>query len=387
MINDNSIAQVRSVFIPDIEGKIQNSSQSVMYGESLNPNNANGNFTIYPGFPVQNFYTIFSPKTGGIFCNMDSDTDMEIVFGAGEHLYAVNIDGAAVPGWPKTFAQFYEVAWTPSFGDIDGDGEGEVVAGTGGIPGGKIEAFEKDGTILPGFPITFERYTLTPVLADVDNDNALEIIIGSRNGKMYVFKGDGSVYPGWPYQMDGFTASSASVGDIDNNGIMDIVCESIKRLYAWNKDGQLLPGFPIAVLDSTIGSNSYSAPLLVDVDNDDKLEISFCSHSNATGAGGITYLIKFNGTSLSGWPKTVDNWIYGAPIAADIDGDNELEILVAEYGASFTPFFYIFAYNIDGTMVTGFPHGPYFGTANQLTVADIDNDSQFEIIFDENIQE
>src|SRR5690606_37368954 len=96
----------------------------------------------------------------------------------------------------------------------------------------------------------FERYTLTPVLADVDGDNAMEIIIGARSGKMYVYKGDGTVYSGWPYQMDRFTGSSASVGDINNDGVIDIVGESTKRLYAWNKDGQVLPGFPVAVLDS-----------------------------------------------------------------------------------------------------------------------------------------
>src|SRR5690606_16197716 len=386
-LSPSTNSQIRSTFIPDIEGKVNSSSESIIYSSGQSSFFDGPNFTMYPGFPVQYLYTVFSPKTGGIYCNMDADAYMEIVFGAGNNLYAVNLDGTAVPGWPKTFPSLYEVAWAPSFGDIDGDGEGEVVAGTGGVPGGTIEAFEKDGTPVAGFPIPFERYTLTPVLADIDGDNAMEIIIGARSGRMDVDKGDVTVYLGWPYQMDNFTASSVSVGDINNDGVIDIVGESTKRLYAWNKDGQVLPGFPVAVLDSTQGSNSYSAPLLIDVNNDNFLEIVYCSHSDVTGAGGITYLLKHDGTSMPGWPKFVDNWIYGAPIAADIDGDNEYEILIAEYGASFVPAFYIYAYNIDGTVVPGFPHGPYNGTANQLTIADIDNDNQFEIIFDDNITE
>ncbi|HEX9739328.1 MAG TPA: VCBS repeat-containing protein, partial [Ignavibacteriaceae bacterium] len=320
---------------------------------------------------------------------MDSDADMEIVFGSGENLYAVNLDGSSVPGWPKTFAQFYEIGWSPSFGDIDGDGEGEIVAGVGGFGGGMICAFEKDGSEVSGFPIPFETYVDTPVLADVDKDNILEIVIGSRSGKMFIFKGDGSIYPGWPYQMDGFTSSSASVGDINNDGVMDVLCESLTKFYAWNKDGKLLPGFPIeAYAAASTGIFSYSAPLLVDIDNDDTLEIAFCSLSDEIfSAGGIAYLIRHDGTFMPGWPNFSDFWMFSTPIAADIDGDKELEIIVADYLGSTAPAFHIYAYNIDGSMVEGFPHGPFWGIANQLTIADIDNDNQYEIIFDENIQQ
>ncbi len=378
-------AQIRTSFIPDIDQLITTSeiiAESNHYSDMYDPG-----YTVYPGFPQQGMYNIFSPKTGAIYCNLDADPDMEILFGAGETLYAVKLDGSAVPGWPKTFTQYYEVAWGVSFGDIDGDGEGEVVVSAGGPLGGYIHAFKKDGTLITGFPVSVGKYAMNPTLADLDGDGAMEIILGTRDKLAYVFKGDGSVYPGWPKQMDWYVASSASAGDVNGDGVMDVVMESRNLLYVWDKDGQILPGFPYAILDSTIGSNSYSAPLLVDLTGDGKQEIVFCSHSNAVNAGGIVYAVKHDGTSLPGFPKTVNDWIYGPPIAADIDGDSELEIIIAEYGSSPIPQFYVYAYNLDGSMVTNFPMGPYHGTANQILVADIDNDGQFEIIFDENVVE
>jgi hypothetical protein len=385
LVSFSASAQIKAGFIPDLDNLSAVSSvmaESNNYSEMYDPG-----FTVYPGFPKEGLYTVISPKTGAIYCNLDTDPEMEIIFGAGETLYAVNLDGSAVTGWPITFAQYYEAVWAVSFGDIDGDGEGEVVAGIGGPLGGHVQAFEKDGTTVTGFPVNVGKYPMTPILADLDGNGSMEIILGTRTGQAFVYKGDGTVYPGWPIIMDRYVASSAAAGDVNNDGIMDVIMESRNRLYVWDKDGQILPGFPYAVMDSLIGSNSYSSPVLVDLTGDGKLEIIFCSHSDSTDAGGIIYAVKYDGTSLPGWPNTVPNWIYGAPIVADIYGDSQPEIIIGEYGASPTPYFNVFAYNVDGSTVPNFPMGPYHGSANQITVADIDNDGEFEIIFDENVTE
>lgn len=378
-------AQMRSSFVPDLDGATLVSDiivESNTYSDMYDPG-----FTVYPGFPQQGLYTVISPKTGAIYCNLDADAEMEIIFGAGETLYAVNLDGSAVTGWPKTFTQYYEAVWTASFGDIDNDGEGEIVAGIGGPLGGHIQAFKKDGSVVPGFPVNVGKYPMSATLADLDGNGSMEIILGTRTGQAYVYKGDGTVYPGWPKIMDRYVGASASAGDVNNDGVMDVVMESRNLLYVWNKDGQILPGFPFAIVDSLVGSNSYSAPVLADLTGDGKLEILFCSHSSAVDSGGITYAVKYDGTILPGWPKFVPNWIYGAPIVADIDGDSQLEVIIGEYGSSPTPYFSVFAYNVDGSLVNNFPMGPYHGSANQITIADIDNDNEFEIIFDENVTE
>ncbi len=273
-------AQIRTSFIADIDQLITSSeivAESNHYSDMYDPG-----YSVYPGFPKQGMYNIFSPKTGAIYCNLDADAEMEILFGAGETLYAVNLDGSAVPGWPKTFTQYYEVAWGVSFGDVDGDGQEDVVVSAGGPLGGHIHAFKKDGTLLAGFPVSVGKYAMNPTLADLDGDGAMEMIIGTRTKQAFVYKGDGTVYPGWPKMMDWYVAASAAAGDVNDDGVMDVVMESRNLLYVWNKDGQILPGFPYAIMDSTIGSNSYSAPVLVDLTGDGKLEIVFCSHSDST---------------------------------------------------------------------------------------------------------
>lgn len=385
-------AQVKTNFIPDLDGNVSvnylndynNVNQQKGFHFSSSPEAAA--FTLYNGYPVAHTYMTFSPKTGPIYCNMDADPELEIVFAASNNLYAINMDTTSVPGWPKKYATNNEIAWAPSYGDIDGDGQGELVVGVGGTVTGNLIAYKKDGTVCTGFPILMGKYPMSPTLADVNNDGTMEMIIGTRTGQVFVYKGDGSILTGWPKMMDRYIGASIACGDINNDGNKEILCESRNLLWVWNKDGVVMPGFPFPVLDSLKGSNSYSAPVIADVDNDGNKEIIFSSHSDSVGAGGITYVVRNNGTNMPGWPKTVDNWIYSAPIVADVNNDGFLEVFTAEYVSSATPIGYIFGYTKDGIMLPNFPIGPLFGSANQLLIADIDNDSQLEFVADQNVQ-
>lgn len=384
--------QTNGNFFPDLDGKVSksylndynnaNQHKAFTYSPSAEPLA----LTLYSGFPVAHTYAYFSPKTGPIYCNMDSDPELEIVFAASQDLYAINMDTTSVPGWPKHYASNNEIAWAPSYGDIDGDGQGEIVVGVGGTTNGYIYAYKKDGTICPGFRVTVGKYPMSPTLADVNNDGVMEIVYGTRTGQVFVYKGDGTILPGWPKWMDRFIGASIAVGDINNDGNKEIVAESRNLLWVWDKNGNVMPGFPYAILDSLVGSTSYSAPVIADIDNDGNKEIIFSSHSDSAGAGGITYVVKNNGTSYPGWPKTVPNWIYSAPIVADVNNDGFLEIFTAEYVSSATPMGYIYGYTKDGNMLPNFPIGPLYGSANQLLIADIDNDGQYEIVADQNVQ-
>ena len=64
--------------------------------------------------------------------------------------------------------------------DIDGDGEGEVVAGIGGPLGGHIQAFIKMVQSVTGFPVNVGKYPMSPTLSDLDGNGTMEIILGTR---------------------------------------------------------------------------------------------------------------------------------------------------------------------------------------------------------------
>lgn len=376
----HTFSQPYNKCIPDVMNKINvlnNSSkiQQSLYFEA-------DSLTVFNGFPI-----VISGNTfeGGIFCNMDNDPELEIVFNVNYTVQAFNLNGTPVPGWPKTVSS-YALEGAPAFGDIDGDGFGEIVVTNHGLTsGGFIYAYKRDGTLLSGFPINHGYSARTPVLGDIDADGKLDIIVNKRTyptGSVYVYKFDATIVTGWPKTMGHVPASSAAVGDINGDNIPDIVMESYNALYAWKSNGDSIPGFPYFMPNGDV--NSYSSPVLADVDNDNIREIIFGTH--VSGGGGYVYVMKNNGTVLSGWPKSTSNWIYGPPSVGFIDNDNILDIAVGDQVLSGVPANYVNAWNKNGVSLTGFPIGPVNAVNSQIVLADIDGDNNTELIFDDNTQ-
>ena len=180
--------------MPDVNGKVLIKED---ISNIINPN-TDDPIEIYPNWPLE--YTGNSQR-GGIYCNLDEDDDLEIVYNIEQKVYAWNVDGTEVEGWPVNVQLYPDGA--PAFGDIDGDGEGEIVVSTrqpGTANTGRLHAFEKDGTAVTGFPVILGGgATKTPVLADLNGDDIYEIIIEERNypdGFVGVYNGDGTPLPG-----------------------------------------------------------------------------------------------------------------------------------------------------------------------------------------------
>jgi hypothetical protein len=364
--------------MPDVMGYV-----NVIESDGITSNNVTYNvdsFPLFSGFPKTLPGRTFE---GGIFCNMDSDNDLEIVYNMGYTVQAWNYDGSDVPGWPQTVAA-YALEGAPAFGDIDGDGQGEIVVTNHGLTsGGSIYAFRKNGTPVPGFPINHGYSTRTPVLANLDNAGGLEIIVNKRlsgSGEVWVYYGTGVVYPGWPQTINHVPASSSAVGDITGDGFVEIVSESYSSLYAWDRNGNVISGFPFTMPNGDV--NSYSSPVLADVDGDNIREIVFGTHS--LSGGGYVYLLKNNASIMSGWPKPVGQWIYGPPSVGYIDSDNIIDIAVGDQVLSGSPSDYISAWNMNGVVLTGFPIGPLWAINSQILIGDIDNDNNMELICDDN---
>lgn len=87
---------------------------------------------------------------------------------------------------------------TPTFGDIDGDGDADMIIGEGN---GFLQLFEN--TALPGQPAEFTVLVANyksidvgknsaPQLVDVDEDGLLDLIIGEENGNLNYYENSGT---------------------------------------------------------------------------------------------------------------------------------------------------------------------------------------------------
>jgi len=364
-------------------------SQTDVMGNILSINQNTGDaeiysrtdFLLFPGFPLNQ---TGSSIEGGIFCNMDADADMEIVFCIGLSIYAYNMDGSMVAGWPISISQ--QPSGAPAFGDIDGDGEGEIVIGSySGSTVGYVYAYKKNGSTVTGFPVNSGYVTRSATLADLDNNGSMEIIVSKRSyptGQVLVYKGDGTMYPGWPKDIGTVPAASAAVGDITGDNIPEIIFEAYSSLYVWDANGNLLSGFPFNLPTDVV--TSYSSPVLADLDNDNINEILFGVHELSGAGGGRIYCLNSDGTSLSGWPVYTSYWIYGPPSVGFIDGDNQLDVAVGDQVLSGTPVDKVYAWDKNGILLPGFPVSSLNAINIQIILADIDDDNSTELIFDDN---
>ena len=208
--------------------------------------------------------------------NLDpSDPALEIVAGSNDgHVYAWRLDGSPVDGWPVLLRDPAKVAavdpvthqvsfvagsgvrfgrkmiTTPTLGDVDGDGDLEVVANVN-------EEYEET----PNWSAA--RAALLQAVGQIESPG---------NTRTYVLHHDGTAHPG--------TAATAATPHPDD------------QAYA--------PGWPVKVgmvvleLLPYVGEGSNGAPVLADVDGDGTLEVGTASIASPP------YLFRADGSPYYG---------------------------------------------------------------------------------------
>ena len=277
------------------------------------------------GWPKRTSDTMYSPALGDI----DGDGDIEVVVSSYDgRVYAWHHDGSNVSGWPMATGGY--VGSSPALGDIDEDGDIEVVIGSYSYGDGiKVHAWHHNGSNVSGWPTTFCGYVVysSPALGDIDGDGDIEVVIGAHWNKVYAWHHDGSNVAGWPKTPDGYGVfSSPALGDIDGDGDLEVVVSS-GDVHAWHHDGSNVTGWPIPpIFHGWYGCISYSSPTLGDIDGDGDIEVVVGSDDN------MMWAWHHDGSNVAGWPTTMglsaSVVASSSPSLGDIDCDGDIEVVV-----------------------------------------------------------
>ncbi len=222
-------------------------------------------------FPLMT--TTFSSAAVG---DVDGDGRLEVVVGSYDNIvYALEGRTGALK-WQ--FPAGNPVESSPALADLDGDGQLEVVFGVGfireGGPKGVYALRGRDGAVKWFHSIgQNQRVISSPAVGDVDGDGQLEVVIGSNAKTLFVFDGRGRVK--YTHQAGAFIESSPALADIDGDGRVEITVGSHDfRFYVLRAEP---PSSRLRVLWTFTPAQAanifFSSPTVADLDDDGELEL------------------------------------------------------------------------------------------------------------------
>ncbi|MDR1738488.1 MAG: C25 family cysteine peptidase [Candidatus Symbiothrix sp.] len=194
----------------------------------------------------------YSFSSSPIICDINKDDNKDILISAYSgtsscRIFAINTNGQLISGWGLTGQNTYNSSTNEIsvqglskelvVGDLNHDGNLEVVASGSNC----VKIWNNAGILLNTIQASgVESQLITPILADIDGDDDVEIIVTHYYGKeIYGFNYDGSNVLGFPLEVeqDFLYPSSPAIADLDKNGKSEIVAGTNGMIYVWETNG------------------------------------------------------------------------------------------------------------------------------------------------------
>ena len=173
----------------------------------------------------------------------------------------------------------------PSFGDLDGDGDYDMMAG-GSYYG--LFYFENTGTaqapafatpVANPFGLNDSVYYGSPVLLDLDDDGDLDLLSGEYDGRIVYYENTGTITsPSFgtkqyePFGLQQSYYAFPTAGDVDWDGDLDIIIGDYYGdiHYFENTGTRSNPQFaaPVTNPSNIVGAGDIAFPVLADLDGD-----------------------------------------------------------------------------------------------------------------------
>ena len=350
------------------------------------PPAARDGLTPMPGFPLSfGSNTTYKPMRGLTLADLNNDGADEIILNHNEEINV--IDGQGNILWAQTLTGGMG-QYPATVGDIDGDGNLEVVALTAyGNARGGINVFSNTGEVLLATVTNNNPLICAPVLADLNNDGTLEIIFCGRgkasasiSAGVHAWNLQGEEIDGFPFEMPSTPAFTPTLADIDGDGFLELFIATTSVLYCVSHTGEIL----YSVDGQEAYKYSYQSPLVVDFDGDGEWSLVGACH----GDNPNHYIRNAHtGEYRQGWPKPVSSWTYYAPTVVRnetmVKSSDDFAIFMGVSGEGNV----FYQYDADGNVAPGFPLNLTSGIEGFVSVADIDSDGENEIITDFNLMD
>jgi hypothetical protein len=280
-----SYGTFESAVLEDMDG---DGDLEIIYASGANLYVFQEDGTIMSGFPVSVPHdNVGTPSVADI----DGDSLHEIVAGIKRgpiipgqfELYAWNSDGSIVAGFPVWLCGVIKA--TPALGDLDNDGANEIVINAYYSTNGNDSIYVIDGAgnMKPGWPIGLRYCRMSsPALGDLDKDGDLEIIVGGGSGprKLFAFHYDGTNFPNWPVALPGGLSinSSPVIADIDGDtSQVEILIKAQDYICGFHADASVVSGFPYYISDQSHSGTYAPSPVIGDMDKDGDVEYALAS--------------------------------------------------------------------------------------------------------------
>lgn len=346
------------------------------------------------------------------FVDIDDDGDLDLFMGIGESFSLdtttfpeagitlgfrntgdintpiFTLDNTLVVGIPDIGRNSY-----PAFVDLDNDEDFDLVYGRDlqtlvyyrntGTKQSPI--WTQNTTTFNGVEST--TYWKNPTFSDLDFDGDFDLIYGTDAGVLYVYRNIGNMTsPSFQYYPDYFKiiklnagGATVSLVDFDGDGDNDLLSgDWLGKFNYFRNDGTpLKPIFnKITTSFSNLTVNSYSSPVFIDIDKDSDFDIV----SGATN-GQVFLFVNNNGvfTQNTTMFSSIDIGWMSIPSFADLDNDGDLDLLVGAETGSETKYFTNDGSNVFTVNTTAFA-GVIFPNYGRPTLADIDNDGDYDLI-------
>ena len=343
--------------------------------------------------------------------DLDGDNDFDLVIGGFNGLlYYKNVGDSLSAQWQQDTLLFFAINDTigtdakPAFGDLDGDGDFDLLIGIGEsffgeiIPAGVTIAHRNNGTmsapsfvpdnsLVSGIPdIGLNSY---PYLKDMDNDSDLDLLLGRDLQTILYYKNTGTALsPSWsstpslvsPLETTTYW-KNPTVCDLDGDGDNDLIYgTSDGSIYFYQNTGTMVAPvlqrnsvyFQMIRIDGGASTTSFA-----DYDNDGDLDLL-----SGDWLGGIQYFRNDGNSAHPDFKKTsttfttIDVGSYSSPRFVDIDKDQDFDLVAGNLSG--TVLCYI---NINGTFSQNSTifSGIDVGWQSHPAFVDINNDGSLDM--------